>query len=34
MITYLALFDGSSWTAWISVAVMYGFTIWGAVAKT
>ena len=33
MITYLALLDGSSWTAWISVSVMYGFTLWGAISK-
>ena len=33
MITYIALFDGSNWNAWISVAVMYRFTIWGAIAK-
>ena len=33
MITYLALLDGSSWTAWISVGVMYGFTLWGAISE-
>lgn len=33
MITYIALFDGSKCNAWISVAVMYGFTLWGFVAK-
>lgn len=33
MITYLALIDGSSWTAWISVGVMYGFTLWGAISE-
>ena len=28
MITYIALLDGTTWNAWISVAVMYGFTLW------
>ena len=31
--TYLALLDGANWNAWGSVAVMYGFTIWGAITK-
>lgn len=31
MITYMALLPGALWTSWISVAVMYGFTIAGAV---
>ena len=26
MITYITMFDGSTWNAWISVAVMCGFT--------
>ena len=34
MITYIALLDGATWNAWISVAVMYGFTLWGAIAKS
>ena len=34
MITYVALLDGTTWNAWISVAVMYGFTLWGAIAKS
>ena len=34
MITYTALLDGTTWSAWISVAVMYGFTLWGAIAKS
>ena len=34
MITYIALLDGTTWNAWISVAVMYGFTLWGAIAKS
>ena len=25
----IALLDGATWNAWISVAVMYGFTLWG-----
>lgn len=32
MITYCALLPGSMWSAWISVVVMYGFTIAGALA--
>ena len=31
--TYLALLDGANWNAWVSVAVMYGFTVWGAITK-
>ena len=34
MITYIALLDGATWNAWISVAVMYSFTLWGAIAKS
>ena len=34
MITYIALLDGTAWNAWISVGVMYGFTLWGAIAKS
>ena len=34
IITYIAMFDGATWNAWISVAVMYGFTFWGAIAKS
>ena len=34
MITYIALLDVTTWNAWISVAVMYGFTLWGAIAKS
>ena len=34
MITYIALLDGTTWNAWISVAVMYGFTLWGTIAKS
>ena len=34
MITYIALLDGATLNAWISVAVMYGFTLWGAIAKS
>ena len=33
MITYVALLDGTAWTAWLSVFVMYGFTFWGAISK-
>ena len=29
MITYIALLEETVWNAWISVAVMYGFTLWG-----
>ncbi|MBC8308647.1 MAG: hypothetical protein H8E55_74475, partial [Pelagibacterales bacterium] len=34
MITYIALLDGAAWNAWISVVVMYGFTLWGTIAKS
>ena len=34
MITYIALLDGATWNAWISVAVIYSFTLWGAIAKS
>jgi len=34
MITYIALLDGTAWNAWISVGVMCGFTLWGAIAKS
>jgi hypothetical protein len=33
MITYAAMLDGSLCNAWISVGVMYGFTVWGFIAK-
>jgi len=29
MVTYIALMEGTAWNAWISVGVMYGFTILG-----
>ncbi len=34
MITYIALVDGIAWNVWISVGVMYGFALWGAIAKS
>ena len=33
MIVYVALLDGSAWSAWLSVFVMLGFTIWGGLAQ-
>lgn len=33
MITYCALLPGAVWSAWISVTVMYGFTIAGMLAS-
>lgn len=33
VVTYCALQPGSDWSAWIDIPVMYGFTIWGAIAK-
>jgi hypothetical protein len=33
MIIYVALMPEAAWNAWLSVAVMVGFTLWGAVAQ-